>query len=68
MTQRTQINRIKITAWMWILVVCFAGNAASFQKQRTDEPGPMVSKIVIDVQGIKGDVTPWADLAKNLMV
>ena len=67
MTQRTQINRIKITAWMWILVVCFAGNAASFQKQKTDEPGPMVSKIVVDVQGMKGDVTPWADLAKNLI-
>jgi len=52
---------------MWILVVCFAGNAASFQQESTDEPGPMVSKIVVDVQGIKGDVTPWADLAKNLI-
>jgi outer membrane protein insertion porin family len=67
MTQRTKKDWITITVLMWILLVCFAGNTASFQKERTDEPGPMVSKIIIDVQGIKGDVSPWADLAKNLI-
>jgi outer membrane protein insertion porin family len=52
---------------MWILLVGFVENAASFPKERIDERGPMVSKIVVDVQGIKGDVTPWVDLAKNLI-
>jgi len=67
MIQRTKKDWKTITVLMWILLVCFAGNTASFQKERTDEPGPRVSKIIIDVQGIKGDVSPWADLAKNLI-
>ena len=67
MTQRRRKDWIKIAAWMWILLACFAGNAPSFQKERTNEPGPMVSKIIVDVQGIRGDVSPWADLAKNLI-
>ena len=67
MTQRRRKDWIKIAAWMWILLACFAGNAPSFQKERTNEPGLMVSKIIVDVQGIRGDVSPWADLAKNLI-
>jgi outer membrane protein insertion porin family len=55
MTRRAQKDWIKITALMWILLVCFAENAASFQKERTDEPGPMVSKIIID----RFQVTPY---------
>ena len=67
MTQRIFKYSKRIIAWMWILLVCFAGNAQSVQKERIDETGPMVSKIVVDVQGIRGDVSPWADLVKNLI-
>jgi outer membrane protein insertion porin family len=67
MTQRTQKDWIKITALLWILMICFVKDAASAQKKKTDESGPMVSRITVDVQGIKGDVGRWVDLTKNLI-
>lgn len=49
-------------------MVCFAQNAAYAQKERKDEPGPpIVSRIIIDVQGIKGDASPWVDRVKRLI-
>ncbi|MDH3344047.1 MAG: outer membrane protein assembly factor BamA, partial [Desulfobacteraceae bacterium] len=67
MTQRTQKDWIKITALLWILMICFVKDAASAQKKKTDESGPMVSRITVDVQGIKGDAGRWVDLTKNLI-
>ncbi|OEU63408.1 MAG: outer membrane protein assembly factor BamA, partial [Desulfobacterales bacterium S5133MH16] len=37
------------------------------QKERNDEPGPIVSRIIIDVQGIKGDASPWVNRVKRLI-
>ena len=48
-------------------MICFVKDAASAQKKKTDESGPMVSRITVDVQGIKGDVGRWVDLTKNLI-
>jgi len=48
-------------------MACFAKDPAYAQSTGKDEPGPIVSRIIIDVQGIKGDVSPWVDLAKNLI-
>ena len=48
-------------------MACFAKDPAYAQSAGKDEPGPVVSRIVIDVQGMKGDVSPWVDLAKNLI-
>ena len=30
-------------------------------------PDPMVSRVIVDVRGIKGDVTRWVDLVKDLI-
>ena len=48
-------------------MICFVKDAASAQKKKTDESGPMVSRITVDVQGIKGDAGRWVDLTKNLI-
>ena len=48
-------------------MMCIAKNTAYAQKEKEDETGPIVSQVVVDVQGINGDVTRWVDLAKNLI-
>jgi len=48
-------------------MICFVKDAAFAQKKKIDESGPMVSRITVDVQGIKGDVGRWVDLTKNLI-
>jgi outer membrane protein insertion porin family len=61
-------DRIKKTAVVWMIMVCVAQHFAYAQEQRKDEPGsPMVSRIMIHVQGIKGDVSPWVDRVKRLI-
>ena len=68
MTTCKQKKWIKISAVLWILMVCFAQDAAYALKQKKDEPGPpIVSRIIIDVQGIKGDASPWVDQVKRLI-
>ena len=62
-----QKDWIKISAVLWILMACFAKNSAYAENAGKDEPGPVVSRIIIDVQGIKGDVGPWVDRVKNLI-
>ena len=48
-------------------MLCLPRDAAYAQKERNDEPGPIVSRIIIDVQGIKGDASPWVDRVKRLI-
>ncbi len=67
MTKQKQKDWIKITVLLWILLVGIAKDAAFAQKERIDQPGPVVSRIIVDVQGIKGDVSRWVDLVKNLI-
>ena len=67
MTYLKQKDGIKISALLWILMVCFVKDPAYAQSTGNDEPGPIVSRIIVDVQGMKGDVSPWVDLAKNLI-
>ncbi len=62
-----QKDWIKITVLLWILLVGIAKDAAFAQKEKIDQPGPVVSRIIVDVQGIKGDVSRWVDLVKNLI-
>ena len=67
MTKWKQKDWIKITLWLWILMMCIAKNTAYAQKEKSDRPDPIVSQVVVDVQGINGDVSRWVDLVKNLI-
>ena len=67
MTKWKQKDWIKITLWLWILMMCIAKNTAYAQKEKSDRPDPIVSQVVVDVQGINGDVSRWVYLAKNLI-
>jgi len=42
-------------------------DTAYAQQEKADEPGLIVSRVIVDVQGIKGDVGRWVDLVKNLI-
>ena len=67
MTKWKQKDWIKITLWLWILMMCIAKNIAYAQKEKSDRPDPIVSQVIVDVQGINGDVSRWVDLVKNLI-
>jgi outer membrane protein insertion porin family len=67
MTDLKHKDWIKIFAVLWILMACFAKDTAYAENAGKEKPGPVVSRIIIDVQGMKGDVRPWVDLAKNLI-
>ena len=38
----------------------------TYAKEETTDR-PIVSQVIVDVQGIKGDVDPWVDLVKKLI-
>jgi outer membrane protein insertion porin family len=68
MTGYKSNNWVKKTAVLWLILVCVAQNPAYARKEITDEPGsPIISRIIIDVQGIKGDTSPWVDRVKHLI-
>jgi outer membrane protein insertion porin family len=67
MTNRKQKYWIKIAVWLWILVMCVAKNTAYAQKEKADRTDPIVSRVIVDVQGINGEVGRWVDLVKNLI-
>jgi outer membrane protein insertion porin family len=67
MTKWKQKGWIKIALWLWILMMCIAKNTAYAQKEKSDRPDPIVSQVIVDVQGINGDVSRWVDLVKNLI-
>ncbi len=48
MTRCKQKKWIKISAVLWILMVCFARDAAYALKQKKDEPGHIASRIIIE--------------------
>ncbi|MGD2030742.1 MAG: POTRA domain-containing protein, partial [Desulfobacterales bacterium] len=53
---------------LWIIIAGFAQAPAYAQIKTKDMPeSPMVSRMMIHVQGIKGDPGPWVDRAKGLM-
>jgi outer membrane protein insertion porin family len=43
-------------------------NTAYAQKENADRPDPIVSRVVVEVQGINGNRSRWIDLVKNLIV
>jgi len=67
MTMPKKKNWIKIIILLWILMLSVNKNTAYAQKEKEDEPGIIVSRVIVDVQGIRGDVTRWVDLVKDLM-
>jgi len=68
MTKCKRKDWIKKTAVLWMIIVWFAHAPAYAQNRTEDDPGsPMVSRIVIHVQGIKGDPDPWVDQVKRLI-
>ncbi|MGD2150831.1 MAG: outer membrane protein assembly factor BamA [Desulfobacterales bacterium] len=67
MTRFKEKDWIKITAVLWILMACVAKDPVYAESMGKDESGPIVSRIIIHVEGIKGDVSPWVDLAKKLI-
>jgi outer membrane protein insertion porin family len=67
MAKPKQKDWIKIAILLWILMMCVAKNTAYAQKEKADRPDPIISQVIVDVQGIKGDVSRWVDLVKNLI-
>jgi outer membrane protein insertion porin family len=67
MAKPKQKFRMIIAVWLWILMMCISRNTAYSQKEKADRPDPMVSKVIVDVQGINGDVGRWVDLVKSLI-
>jgi len=60
-------DRMNIVALLWILIPGIVSGAEYTQKVKTDSPGTLVSRIMVDVQGIKGDGSRWVDLVKKLI-
>jgi len=58
---------IKIVVLLWILLPAIANGADYTQNEGADAPGPTVSRVIVDVQGIKGDVSRWVGLVKKLI-
>jgi outer membrane protein insertion porin family len=67
MTMPKKKNWTKIIILIWILMLSVNKNTAYAQKEKTDRPDPIVSQVIVDVQGINGDVSRWVDLVKNLI-
>jgi len=67
MAKPKQKDWIKIAILLWILMMCIAKNTAYAQKEKADRPDPIVSQVIVDVQGVNGDVSRWVDLVKNLI-
>ena len=47
--------------------MCVAKNTAYAQKEKADRTDPIVSRVIVDVQGINGSVGRWVDLVKSLI-
>ena len=67
MTRCQLKNRINIIIFFWILIILFTRDPVNAQKENPRETGPVVSKIVVDVHGIKGDVDPWVGVVNHLI-
>ena len=67
MTKQKQKDWIKIVLLLWIILLGIAKDAVYAQKEKSDRPDPIVSRVIVDVQGIKGDAGRWVDLVKNLI-
>ena len=67
MTRFQPKDRIKIIIFLWILIILFPPDPVNAQKENPHGTEPVVSKIVVDVYGIKGDVHPWVGVVKHLI-
>jgi len=68
MTKCKRKDRIKKILVLWIIMVGFAQNPAYAQNKTKDDPeSPIISRIMIHVQGIKGDPGPWVDRVTRLI-
>jgi len=67
MTMPKKKNRTKIIILIWILMLSVNKNTAYAQKENTDRADSTVSQVIVDVQGINGDVSRWVDLVKRLI-
>ncbi len=67
MTKRRLKERLYLTLFLWILSVLVVVNPAYARPEKAGESRPMVSQITVDVQGMKGDVSPWVDVVKHLI-
>jgi len=67
MTRRRPKDRMTIIVFLWILLIPIAENPGFAQTKKADGSRPMVSQVLVDVQGIKGDVRPWVDVVKHLI-
>jgi outer membrane protein insertion porin family len=67
MIKSKQNDWLKITIWLWVLMMPINIDVSIAQTKTADKPGPIVSKVVVDVQGITGDKNPWVETVKNLI-
>ena len=66
-TRRQPKDRIKIIVFLWILMIPLAKSSAFAQTKKADGSRPMVSQVIVKVQGIKGEARPWIDVVKHLI-
>ncbi|MGA7145163.1 MAG: outer membrane protein assembly factor BamA [Desulfobacterales bacterium] len=59
--------KITIAVILWMLIFLFVQDAANAKREKPDGSEPIVSKIIVDVQGINGDVRPWAGVVNHLI-
>ena len=68
MTKYKHKDRIKKILVLWIIMVGFIQDGAYAQNKTKDDPeSPIISRIMIHVQGIKGDPGPWVDRVTRLI-
>ena len=64
--KRKKIWQASAVLCFWMVVGCLSSGQAYAQIPGHDG-GPVVSRIVIDVQGVPGDPRPWVDLTQSLI-
>lgn len=67
MVQYTQRGWMKPAAWLLIIWICVALDTAQAYDDKVMDAGPVVSRIIIDVRGVKGISAPWVDRVNGLI-
>jgi outer membrane protein insertion porin family len=67
MTAWRSKDGIKIMVFLWILIVFAAESPCYGEAEKAEGSRPIVSQVAVDIQGIKGDVSPWVDVVKHLI-
>lgn len=58
---------MKSAEGLLIIVICIALNTAHAYDGLVMGNEPVVTRIIVDVRGVKGDAAPWVDLVKHLI-